>query len=61
MYADVQSGEALVHLLQIKYTLIRQLLQELSDQGMLFLLMYDPQINIFLCVETKIVQNAQFI
>ena len=42
-------GDALRRLLQIKYTLIRQLLEELSDQGILYLPTHGPRIIIFLC------------
>ena len=47
--------------LQKKYTLIRQIMQELSDQGILYLPMQDPRINIFLCENTKHFQIAWFI
>ena len=46
-------GDAMRHLLQIKYTLIRQLLLELSDQGMLYVPMYDPKIKHFAFCQDK--------
>ena len=46
-------GDDLSCILQMKCTLIRQLLQELFDQGTLYLLMHDPRMNIFLCTKTK--------
>ena len=46
------------HLLQINNTLIRQLLQEQSGQGILYLIMLDKRINIFLCAKTKNIQVA---
>ena len=36
-------------------------LQELSDQGILYLLMHDPRINIFLRADAKIMQIVHFI
>ena len=49
--------------LLIQYILIKQVLQELSDQGIFLLAMCDPIINIFpsSCKNTKLIKMAWFI
>ena len=61
LFNSFSPGDALIRLLQIKYTLIRQLLQELSDQGTLYLLMHDPRINIFPRIKTKMIEIGRLI
>ena len=48
-------GDDLSRLLQIKYTLTRQLLQELSDQGLLYLLLCTSRQSVWLSVQAYIV------